>query len=110
MALTTYEVVTSTSADSVTALVKATIATKPPIGSVRADLETVGGKVQFFQVIASGATAATDYKIVQHSDRATFTALAAAAVVGGFAPLGDLDVLHTTVGGAHLFVQAFSKP
>lgn len=110
MALTTYEIVTSSSADAVTALVKANIATKPPIGSVRVDLETVGGKVQFFQAVATGATAATDYKIVQHSDRATFTTLATAAVVAGFVPQGDLDVLHTTVGGSHLYVQAFSKP
>lgn len=110
MAITAMQLATAGSAVDLVAQVKANIANSfHPTGSLKGVHATVGGKVEYFQAVATGATAATDYQIVARNDRADFTIAVNALIITGWQPLGDPSVVQLGPGRTIQYAQAFTK-
>lgn len=110
MAITAMQVATAGSAPDLVARVKAEIANSfYPVGSLNGVHSTVGGKVEYFQDIASGATAATDYQIVVRNDRSDFTISVNALILTGWQPLGATVITQVTPGRTTQYALALIK-
>lgn len=109
MAITAIQTATAGSVAALVTVVKAHIAaSRFPNGGL-AGVHATPTKTEYFQVVATGGTAATDYDIVVSSDRADFTVKCNAKITAGFLPLGDMSVLQLTPGRMVEYAQAFTK-
>jgi len=110
MAITTLQTATAGSVSALVNVVKANIAALSyPQGGLRGVQATVGNKTEYFQMVAAGGTAATDYDIVISQDRADFTLKMNAKIAAGFQPIGDMSVIQVTPGRTCEYAQAFTK-
>lgn len=109
MAITSFQTATAGSVANLIPVVKSHItSSRFPIGGLQGVHATIG-KVEYFQVVAAGGTAATDYDIVVSQDRADFTAKCNAKIGAGFLPLGDMSVIQMGPGRTCEYAQAFTK-
>lgn len=110
MPITSLQTITAGSLPDLVAEIKKHIAaSRFPQGGIKGVKGTGGGKTQYFQQVAAGGTAATDYDVVYSSDRAEFTNKVNAKITAGFLPIGDLSVQQLTPGRTCEFAQAFTK-
>ncbi|QLZ60939.1 DUF1737 domain-containing protein [Citrobacter freundii] len=109
MAITAIQTATAGSIAALVPVVKAHIAaSRFPNGGL-VGVKATSTKTEYFQVIATGGTAATDYDIVVDTDRAEFTLKCNAKISAGFLPLGDMSVIQLTPGRMVEYAQAFTK-
>ncbi|MCH9452595.1 DUF1737 domain-containing protein [Klebsiella pneumoniae] len=109
MAITAIQTATAGSVASLVPVVKAHIAaSRFPSGGL-VGVKATSTKTEYFQVVATGGTAATDYDIVVSADRADFTIKCNAKITAGFLPLGDMSVIQLTPGRLVEYAQAFTK-
>lgn|GEM_PF-933160 len=110
MPITSMQTITAGSLPDLVAEIKRHIAaSRFPQGGIKGVKGTGGGKTQYFQQVAAGGTAATDYDVVYSSDRAEFTIKVNAKIAAGFLPIGDMSVQQLTPGRTCEFAQAFTK-
>lgn len=110
MPITSMQTITAGSLPDLVAEIKRHIAaSRFPQGGIKGVKGTGGGKTQYFQQVAAGGTAATDYDVVYSSDRAEFTKKVNAKITAGFLPIGDMSVQQLTPGRTCEFAQAFTK-
>jgi hypothetical protein len=110
MAITAIQTATAGSIANLVPVVKAHItASRFPQGGL-VGVKATSTKTEYFQVVATGGTAATDYDIVVSTDRADFTIKCNAKIAAGFFPLGDMSVIQLTPGRTIEYAQAFTKP
>jgi len=110
MAITAIQTATAGSIANLVPVVKSHIAaSRYPQGGL-VGVKATSTKTEYFQVVATGGTAATDYDIVVSADRADFTNKCNAKITAGFLPLGDMSVIQLTPGRTIEYAQAFTKP
>lgn len=109
MAITAIQTATAGSIANLVPVVKSHIAaSRYPQGGL-VGVKATSTKTEYFQVVATGGTAATDYDIVVSTDRAEFTVKCNAKITDGFLPLGDMSVIQLTPGRTVEYAQAFTK-
>ncbi|MGA4534895.1 DUF1737 domain-containing protein [Citrobacter braakii] len=109
MAITEIQTATAGSVANLVPVVKAHIAaSRFPNGGL-IGVHATPTKTEYFQVVAVGGTAATDYDIVVSTDRADFTNKCNAKITAGFLPLGDMSVIQMGPGRTCEYAQAFTK-
>lgn len=109
MAITAIQAATAGSVANLVTVVKAHIAASQyPNGGIKG-VQATTSKVEYFQQVATGGTAVTDYDIVTSRDRADFTTKCNAKITAGFLPIGDLCVIQMGPGRTVEYAQAFTK-
>lgn len=109
MAITAIQAATAGSVSNLVTVVKGHIAASQyPSGGIKG-LQATTSKVEYFQQVATGGTAVTDYDIVTSRDRADFTTKCNAKITAGFLPIGDLCVIQMGPGRTVEYAQAFTK-
>lgn len=109
MAITNIQTATAGSVANLINVVKTNIAaSRFPNGGLKG-VKATASKTEYFQGVATGGTAATDYTIVVSTDRADFTNKCNAQIAAGFLPLGDMSVIQLTPGRTIEYAQAFTK-
>ncbi|EGT4373191.1 DUF1737 domain-containing protein [Cronobacter malonaticus] len=110
MAITSIQTATAGSVANLVAVVKNThiAASRYPQGGIRG-VHATPTKVEYFQVVAAGGTAVTDYDVVVSQDRADFTVKCNAKITAGFLPIGDMSVIQMGPGRTIEYAQAFTK-
>ncbi|MGK9174119.1 DUF1737 domain-containing protein [Yokenella regensburgei] len=109
MAITQIQTATAGSVSSIVTEVKKHIAAlRYPSGSL-VGVKATTSKMEYFQVVATGGTAVSDYDIVVSFDRADFTTKCNAKITAGFLPLGDMSVIQMGPGRTIEYAQAFTK-
>lgn len=109
MAITAIQAATAGSVSNLVAVVKGHIAASQyPNGGIKG-VQATTSKVEYFQQVATGGTAVTDYDIVTSRDRADFTTKCNAKITAGFLPIGDLCVIQMGPGRTVEYAQAFTK-
>ncbi|EOZ0651030.1 DUF1737 domain-containing protein [Cronobacter muytjensii] len=109
MAITSIQTATAGSVANLIAVVKSHIAaSRFPQGGLRG-VHATPTKSEYFQVVAAGGTAVTDYDVVVSQDRADFTTKCNAKIAAGFLPIGDMSVIQMGPGRTVEYAQAFTK-
>ncbi|MEP8883512.1 DUF1737 domain-containing protein [Enterobacter kobei] len=109
MAITAIQAATAGSVSNLVTVVKGHIAASQyPNGGIKG-VHATTSKVEYFQQVATGGTAVTDYDIVTSRDRAEFTTKCNAKITAGFLPIGDLCVVQMGPGRTVEYAQAFTK-
>jgi hypothetical protein len=110
MAITAIQTATAGSVTNLVSVVKSQhiAASQYPYGSLKG-VHATSSKVEYFQQVATGGTAATDYDIVTSRDRAEFTTKCKAKITAGFLPLGDVSIVQMGPGRTCEYAQAFTK-
>ena len=110
MAITAIQTATAGSVTTLVSLVKTQhiAASQYPNGGIKG-VQATTSKVEYFQQVATGGTAVTDYDIVTSRDRAEFTNKCNAKITAGFLPIGDLCVIQMGPGRTVEYAQAFTK-
>lgn len=109
MAITAIQAATAGSVANLVTVVKGHIAASQyPNGGIKG-VQATTSKVEYFQQVATGGTAVTDYDIVTSRDRADFTTKCNAKITAGFLPIGDLCVIQMGPGRTVEYAQAFTK-
>ncbi len=109
MAITAIQAATAGSVTNLVTVVKGHIAaSKYPNGGIKG-VQATTSKVEYFQQVATGGTAVTDYDIVTSRDRADFTTKCNTKITAGFLPIGDMCVIQMGPGRTVEYAQAFTK-
>lgn len=109
MAITAIQAATAGTTANLVTVVKGHIAASQyPNGGIKG-VHATSSKVEYFQQVATGGTAVTDYDIVTSRDRADFTTKCNAKITAGFLPIGDMVVTQMGPSRTCEYAQAFSK-
>ncbi|WP_105679519.1 DUF1737 domain-containing protein [Cronobacter dublinensis] len=109
MPITSIQTATAGSIASLVPVVKSHITgLRYPLGGIQG-VKATTNRVEYFQVVAAGGTAVTDYDVIVSQDRTDFTTKCNAKITAGFLPIGDMSVIQMGPGRTVEYAQAFTK-